>query len=121
MTINTPEQELAALEDIVTSIRNSLGALRRDIESLSEQAKAGGGISETKAAQSLRFLSGLVAACHSAELKLHVCKQHQSASAEGGGGGGAGGQSLDLDAARAAIGCQLDRLRCACDTGEIPE
>lgn len=114
MTLITPEQDIAELEELFASIRSSIGILRREIESLKERAEAGEEINETTAAKSIRSVNGLVSECQKAELKLYDCRNLQAGIVRGG-------YALDLDGARDKIGCQLDRLRCTYDTGKIPE
>lgn len=106
--------ELAHAEAMFASVQRSLAELREALESLKEQAITGGEIDATTASKTVLQLSETVGRCQKAGLILNDCRNKQAGIARGG-------YALDLDKARADIGCQLDRLRCTISSGEVPE
>ncbi len=106
--------ELAEAEAMFASVNRTLAELREALESLKERAKAGEEIDATTASRTVSQLSETVARCQKAGLILYECRNKQAGIARGG-------YALDLDKARADIGCKLDRLRCTIDSGEVPE
>ncbi len=104
MTMITPEQEIATSEEHFKALQSAIRDLRREIESLREQATSGEELNETAASKALGKASGMVATCVKVESYLNDCRNRQAGIARGG-------YALDLDRARAEIGCKLDRLR----------
>jgi hypothetical protein len=104
MTMITPEEEIAHGTEVLNALYESVRALRREIEELAKQAQLGENLNETDVAKPLRNVHGLVALCAKAESNLYECRSKQAGIAKGG-------YALDLDQARADIGCKLDRLR----------
>ena len=41
MTMITPEQEIAESEELLSSLKDAIGDLRREVESLKKQARSG--------------------------------------------------------------------------------
>lgn len=109
-----PLDELAEAEALFASVYRSLAELREALEGLKEQATAGEEINATTASKTVSQLSETVARCQKAGLILNDCRNKQAGVARGG-------FALDLDKARADIGCKLDRLRCSIGSGEFPE
>lgn len=109
-----PLDELAEAEALFASVYRSLAELREALEGLKEQATAGEEINATTASKTVSQLSETVARCQKAGLILNDCRNKQAGVARGG-------FALDLDQARADIGCKLDRLRCSIGSGDIPE
>lgn len=116
MTIQPVPQldELAQAEAMFASVERSLAELREAVESLKERAIAVEEIDATTTSKTVTQLSETVARCQKAGLILYDCRNKQAGIARGG-------YALDLDKARADIGCKLDRLRCAIGSGEFPE
>ncbi len=106
--------ELAEAEDLFASVKRSLIELREAVESLKEQARAGEKIDATTTAKTVAQLAETVGRCHKAEVFLNDCRNKQLGIARGG-------YALDIDKARADIGCKLDRLRCSIGAGSVPE
>lgn len=104
MTMITPEQEIADSEEHFRALQSAIRDLRREIQSLKEQAISGEELNETAASKALGKASGMVATCVKVETYLNDCRNRQAGIARGG-------YALDLDRARAEIGCKLDRLR----------
>ncbi len=117
MTVSTPAHhldELAETEALFASVKRTLAELRQEIESLKERARAGEDINATAAAKTISSVSDVIGRCQKAELMLYDCRNKRAGIARGG-------YALDLDQARADIGCKLDRLRSTIGTGSIPE
>ncbi|NUH64586.1 hypothetical protein HTT03_04615 [Sulfitobacter sp. S0837] len=114
MTIVTPEQSVEDSAEILRGLQDALGALRREIEGLTEQAQSGGEIKETAVSGRTSKISSLLTHCLKAENTLNDCRNRQAGIARGG-------YALDMDKARADIGCKLDRLRRCSDPGAVSE
>ncbi|MCX7565149.1 hypothetical protein OS189_02175 [Sulfitobacter sp. F26169L] len=106
--------ELAQAEALFASVHASLAELREALESLKERAKSGEEIDATTTSKTVTQLAETVVRCQKAGMILYDCRNKHAGIARGG-------YALDLDKARADIGCKLDRLRCAIGSGEIPE
>ena len=109
-----PFDELAEAEAMFASVHRSLAELREALERLKEQATTGEEIDAITASKTVSQLSETVARCQKAGLILYDCRTKQAGIAQGG-------HALDLDQARADIGCKLDRLRCSIGSGDVPE
>jgi hypothetical protein len=116
MTIEPVPQldELAHAEAMFASVQRSLAELREALESLKEQATTGGEIDATTASKTVFQLSDAVGRCQKAGMILNDCRNKQAGIARGG-------YALDMDKARADIGCKLDQLRCSIHPREVPE
>ena len=112
MTMMTPEQEIADSEELLSSLKNAISELRREIECLKEQAMSGGEINETAAMKAIGKVAGLVGTCAKVESYLNDCRNRQAGVARGG-------YALDLAKARDQIGSKLDRLRRCGGTGPV--
>ena len=108
------QDEITRGEEVVAALYGAIRALRQQIEGQTRQLQSGEQIDETATARSLRNLRGLVAECAKAENYLNECKSREAGIARGG-------YALDLERARAEIGCKLDRLRRCCDPGPVSE
>ena len=106
MTIITPEQETEDSAEILRGLQEAIGALRR--------ARSGGELKETAVSGKTSKVAGLLAHCLKAENTLNDCRNRQAGIARGG-------YALDMDKARADIGCKLDRLRRCSDPGAVSE
>ena len=114
MDKNTPVDEVMLSEESYLSLINVIADLRQQIDALKMKAEAGGTIDSAEATKTLGKFNEVVVACSKAEMRLHECKNKQAGIARGG-------YALDLERARAEIGCKLDRLRQCGDPGAIPE
>ena len=112
MTLFTPETQIALTEDRIASLVEVIAGLRKQIEALTKEAKAGGKVKETDVTKALSELGKAVVACTSMEAKLDECRNKQA-------GLGVGGYALDMAKARADIGCKLDRLRACCNANPV--
>lgn len=109
-----PLDELAEAEAMFASVQRSLAELREALESLKERARTGEEIDGTAASKTVSQISETVARCQKAGLILNDCRNKQAGITRGS-------YALDMEKARADIGCKLDRLRCAIDSGRVPE
>ena len=105
MIKHTLDGDTGQLDDLLASLLRSVSELRHEVDDLKTQVEAGEdtGIKETKAR--IAALRGMVEQCQKVETLLH-----ESTNKRGKGGCA----YLDLDAARAEIGCRLDRLAACC-------
>mgnify|MGYP003646843205 CR=1 FL=1 len=106
MTLITPEQEVADSEELLASLKRAIGDLREEIEGLRKQIRSGEEVNETATSRAVGKVAGMVGTCIKLETHLNECRNRQAGIARGG-------YALDLDRARAEIGCKLDRLRCS--------
>ena len=104
MTTMTPELEIALNEDRLMSLMRMLGDLRRQVEDLKDSAEFSGQLDSAETRKTLREFNSVVLACNIAERTLDDCRNKQAGIARGG-------YALDLERARAEIGCRLNRIR----------
>lgn len=104
MTTITLEQEIEDGTELLGSLYAAVRSLRREIEALTTRVRSDEAIKETEINRSMTDVRGMVVQCARAEMSLDENKKKQSGIAQGG-------YALDLDQARADIGCKLDRLR----------
>lgn len=105
--------ELAEAEALFASVQRSLAELREALECLTNQARTGEEIDATSANRTVSQLSDTVGRCQKAGMILNECRNKHAGIARGG-------YALDMDKARADIGCKLDQLRCPIGSGEVP-
>ena len=114
MTMITPEHEIAESEELLSSLKDAIGDLRREVESLKKQARSGEEINETAATKVIGKVTSIVGNCAKVETYLNECRNRQAGIARGG-------YALDLDKARVEIGGKLDRLRRCGGTRSVSE
>ncbi|WP_052304789.1 hypothetical protein [Roseobacter litoralis] len=85
-----------------------------EIEDLKERVRAGEGLEKTQNSRTVASATTLLKTCQEVENRL---VEYRSKSA----GIARGGYALDLERARAEIGCKLDRLRCTARPRPISE
>ncbi len=111
MIMITPEATDREVEELFASVQREIANLRNEVEELTKKLRAGEDTEAKDAKSKVAALSGLLTTCHKVETSLVECRNKRSGSA-------GGGYALDLDAARAEIGCRLDRLRIrGCQSG----
>ena len=113
MTLITPEQGTSRIEDRIGSISNQLESLRKSLEDLEQQVRAGEVGTETDARKQMSAIQNMVRLALDAEMKLDEQRKRKA--------GIVNDYALDFDAARSSIGCRLGRLRAARCPGRIPE
>jgi hypothetical protein len=114
MTQITPEMEIALGEDRLMSLTKMIADLRRQVEHLKAQAETGGKIDNAETSRVLTQVNSVVLACTNAENRIDDCRNKQAGIARGG-------YALDMDKARAEIGCKLDRLRACQHPREVSQ
>ena len=114
MTTETQEDSVAQGEELLRSLHYAISSLRREIEALARQAESNSELNETATSQSLNKVRDLVVQCAKAENYIHEDKNKRAGIVQGG-------YALDLDRARAEIGCKLDRLRRCGRPRPVPE
>lgn len=114
MTQITPEVEIALSEDRLLSLTKVVADARKCLEDLRIDAQTGGKIETAKFKKALQDMNSAVVACTNVEQKLDDCRNRQAGIARGG-------YALDMDKARAEIGCKLDQLRACHYPGEVSE
>jgi hypothetical protein len=109
----TPVDEVMLSEESYLSLLRVIADLRRQVDALKNDAASGGKIDTAEATKAVSKLNEVIVACNRTENRLHECRNKQAGIARGG-------YALDLERARADIGCKLDRLRQCGDPGAIP-
>ncbi|WP_298836401.1 hypothetical protein [uncultured Roseobacter sp.] len=114
MTLYTPEHVAALSEDLLKSVIGSVKDLRKELEDLRQKVSAGEAVQTTQGSKTVASATSLLRTCQEVENRLVECRSKSAGIAQGG-------YALDLEKARADIGCKLDRLRCTGRAGELPE
>ncbi|WP_071972161.1 hypothetical protein [Sulfitobacter alexandrii] len=104
MSGTTLNDEVAYNTEVFEALQKAVRDLRRRIETLTREAGSLEDIDTKAMAQSLRDALALIPQCAKAENILNESRNKQAGIANGN-------HALDLDRARAEIGCKLDRLR----------
>ena len=105
MTLMTPEHVASESQDLLNSVIGSIKDLRKEIEDLKEKVRAGDDLNATQTTKTVTHAATLLKTCQEVENRLVECRSKSAGIARGG-------YALDLERARADIGCKLDRLRC---------
>lgn len=114
MTLITPELVASQTEDLLNSVIGSIQDLRKELESLKQQVRTGEDPEAPRAMKQVTQTVSLLETCQKVENRLVECRSKHAGIAQGG-------YALDLEKARADIGCKLDRLRCTHPAGPILE
>ncbi len=114
MTLITPEERISRTAELLQSLEVSIRGLRQAAEDLRNQIGAGGNADLAGTSKQLGQLEGLIRSCQKVETSFVEQHHRQAGIAQGG-------YALDLERARAEIGCRLARLRACCGAGEISE
>jgi hypothetical protein len=110
MTIITPEHVASETENLLNSVIGSIQDLRQEIEDLTKKVRAGEGLEKPQDSRKVASATTLLKTCQEVENRLVECRSKSAGIAKGG-------YALDLERARAEIGCKLDRLRCTARPG----
>jgi hypothetical protein len=105
MTLLTPEHVASETENLLNSVIGSIKDLREEIEDLKTKVRAGEGLDKPENSRKVATATSLLKTCQEVENRLVECRSKSAGIAKGG-------YALDLERARAEIGCKLDRLRC---------
>ena len=114
MTLITPELVASQTENLLNSVVESICELRHELEGLKQRARAGEEINTPGNSRTVASVTSLLDTCQKVENRLAECRNKSVGIAQGS-------YALDLDKARADIGCKLDRLRCARNPERISE
>ncbi|MBK0327004.1 hypothetical protein I5535_06805 [Rhodobacteraceae bacterium F11138] len=109
MTLITPEERVLRTAELFQSVEDSLRKLRQQAEDLYAQLKAGEETDLVDGSKRVAAVERLIGTCQKVETSLVEQQRKQEGIVRGG-------YALDMDAARAEIGCRLARLRRCCDT-----
>ena len=104
MTLITPDERTSKTADLLRSLEDELGELRRQAEDLRKQLRTGEDADLVDASRRVDKASSLIRSCQKAEETLNECYNKQTGIAQGG-------YALDLDKARSEIESRLARLR----------
>lgn len=115
MTLITPDRDITELQELLTSVFESVRALRREFQDISTKISAGDDVTATTVKSAAGQLTMQLALCQKLETNLAECKRKQAGIAPNAT------YALDLDKARTTIGCQLDKLRRCKGSGTISE
>jgi hypothetical protein len=110
MTLLTPEHVASETENLLNSVIGSIKDLRLEIEDLKDRVRRGEGLEKTQSSRTVASATTLLKTCQEVENRLVECRSRSAGIAKGG-------YALDLERARAEIGCKLDRLRCTARSG----
>lgn len=104
MIIITPDADVAQAEAALAAVYREIGELREVLQGLKQEVAAGEDAALEGGKKTLVSLRPLLEISMKMESQCAEFKQKWTQIARGG-------YALDLDAARAEIGCRLDRLR----------
>ncbi|MGB2200772.1 MAG: hypothetical protein ACPH5G_05485 [Pseudooceanicola atlanticus] len=110
MTLIEEEQKVGGIPGHIDDIVHELRQLKTDLRRVQGLVKDGEPGSVKEALRTASDVRTFLRIAYEVEAKHHEDRRRDQ--------GGASGE-LDLDAARAEIGCKLDRLRRCCGAGEI--
>ena len=114
MTLITPKLVESQTEDLLNSVIGSVQELRQELENLKERVRSSDGYETTSSTKAVTSATSLLETCQKVENRLAECRNKSAGIARGG-------YALDLEKARADIGCKLDRLRCTRGSGQVSE
>ncbi|WP_152466087.1 hypothetical protein [Sulfitobacter sp. THAF37] len=104
MEVKNLQEEVAYNTEVLEALQSAIRDLRRRIEEITRQARSLEDIDPKAVSQGLKDIQALIPQCAKAENTLNESRNKQAGIARGH-------HALDLDRARAEIGCKLDRLR----------
>ena len=105
MTLQTVETVSSETESLLNSVIGTIQDLRAELEALKDRVREGDGLEPTKDSKTVATAKTLLRTCQDVENRLVECRSKSAGIAQGG-------YALDLERARAEIGCKLHRLRC---------
>lgn len=103
MTLITPDDEPTGLSTSITSLERQLADMRQDLEALYDKIRAGDLDELKNATKATAEIRQWLKIAIEAEATLEKRTKQQK--------GIVNNYALDLDIARASVGCRLDRLR----------
>ena len=112
MTLTTAIDEASEAQSRLNSVIDSVKELRQELEALKERVKTEEGWDGAQNNKKVTSATALLLTCQNVENRLVECRSKSAGIAQGG-------YALDLERARAEIGCKLDRLRCTAGAGTV--
>lgn len=113
MVVITPEETTENFGPEFERVQTQLRSFLADIEDLQKRAHAGEGVKETEVRKLFQELRGWLKLAQEAEMIVAQRKREELGIKHQYG--------LDLQAARAQVGCRLDRLRRCCRDGKVSD
>ncbi len=110
MTLTTPEHVESETENLLNAVIGTIRDLRNELEDLKERVRAGESLEVAQESRKVASATSLMKTCLEVENRLVECRSKSAGIAQGG-------YALDLERARAEIGCKLARLRCTARAG----
>ena len=114
MTLTTAINEVSEAQNLLNSVISSVQDLRQELEALKNRVKDEEGLEGAQDNKKVASATALLQTCQNVENRLVECRKKSAGIAQGG-------YALDLERARAEIGCKLDRLRCTAGAGPVLE
>jgi hypothetical protein len=112
MVLITPDDGPSGLTTSIRSLEHQLADMRQELEAKYEQLRAGDLSNLKDGAKATAEIRQWLKIALEAEVQLEKHRKNEKGIVHD--------YALDFDAARAAIGCRLDRLRRARCTGRVP-
>ncbi|SMC42462.1 MULTISPECIES: hypothetical protein [Primorskyibacter] len=106
MTLITPEEGFAELENVAREVREELREARKDLQDLRQRVRTGEVGTETEGLKILAYVRSMLKAASETEAQLAKAQRDRAGIVRD--------YAIDFDAARSEIGCRLDRLRRCC-------
>lgn len=105
MTLTTAIDEASEAQNLLNSVITSVKELRQELETLKERVREEEGLDGARSNKKVASATALLQTCQNVENRLVECRNKSAGIAQEG-------YAMDLERARAEIGCKLDRLRC---------
>ncbi|MGJ8603865.1 MAG: hypothetical protein ACSHXH_07020 [Marivita sp.] len=113
MILITAQEERSALETEREAIAQEMRTIRKMVADLREKVEAGEIGTAVEAAKALADLRAWLKHAKETEVQIERHRREHASIA--------GAYGLDLDAARDAVGCRLDRLRQCCREARVSD
>ena len=114
MTLTTAIDDVSESQNLLNSVIRSVKDLRQELEALKDRVEEGDDLDTAQSNKKISSATALLQTCQNVENRLVDCRNKSAGIAQGG-------YALDLERARAEIGCKLDRLRCTAYSGPVSE
>lgn len=114
MTLITPEEHVSDTAELLQSLHVSIRRLRQQTEALRNSLASGEDADLGPASREVSVVEGLIRTCQKVEASLVEQYEKRSGIARGG-------YALDLEQARAEVGCRLALLRSCCGDDDVHE
>lgn len=114
MPDKTPEEQIAYVQSLMTSVTETLESTRQELEVLGAAADESSASAASDGSKSAARIKTLIVTLSSLEASIVKLRSNQT-------GAVAGCTPLDLERARLEIGSRLARLRAAAGSGDVSE